>query len=474
MNPMNRLSKTDVHLFEIRGNYFLLDVEGNQLFSLSLNAYKCAVDRINGNEVDLQTFSEWRAGRELDKIWENIMPLTPEQAEEIRHSLETPIPPLTGLWLGLAHTCNLGCAYCFANEPNYLLNQNPLMSWEMAKRAVDFLIEREPERMQFNLIFFGGEPLLQFELIKRVVDYCGQLQERGKKFTYAITTNGTLLTTEIFNYMVSYDFSIMLSIDGTKAIHDNNRPYRDGRPSWDDIMANLKQLNDAAGHIMARVTVQNVQVPLIEIYKTMRDAGFLDIAMVEICPNSGEIPVFPEKDIPIWKEQYLNLAEYIAETEPHAYDGALSSLSGYVKALRERERSFYCCSTGIRSFYVTPEGDLYPCMRLISDDRKNVMGSIFTTVDAQKVNHFVQNNIMNKSCRKCWARYLCGGMCYGDSFAVSGDIRKPISGYCKITRHKIEVAAYILKKLKESGKIRQPATGSIFNKMAKGLGIIRN
>ncbi|MEI6609465.1 MAG: radical SAM protein [Deltaproteobacteria bacterium] len=471
---MNSLSKTDVHIFEIRGNFFLLDVEGNKLFSLSPDAYKCAVDRINGNETDPQTFSAWRAGRKLDKIWKNIISLTPEHVEDVRQRLETPIPPLTGLWLGLAHTCNLGCTYCFANEPSYLLNNNPLMSWEMAKRAVDFLIEREPERMQFGLIFFGGEPLLQFDLIKRIVDYCCQLQEQGKKFTYAITTNGTLLTPEIYNYMVSYNFSIMLSLDGTKTIHDHNRPYLDGRPSWDNIMDNLKQLNDVARNIMARVTVQDVQVPLIEIYKTMRAAGFQDVALVEICPNSGEIPVFPEKDIPVWKEQYLNLAEYIAETEARAYDGALSSLSGYVQALRERERSFYCCSTGIRSFYVTPDGDLYPCMRLISDDRKNIMGSIFTSLDAQKVNHFVQNNIMNKSCRKCWARYLCGGMCYGDSFAVSGDIRKPISEYCKITRHKIEVAAYILKRLKESGKIRQHSDGNIFNKMAKGLRILRN
>ena len=131
----------------------------------------------------------------------------------------------------------------------------------------------------------------------------------------------------------------MLSIDGTKTIHDKSRRYGNGSPSWDDIIANLKKLPDFEKYIMARVTVLNTDVPLLEIYKTMRTIGFLDIAMTEICPNSGEMPMFPDKEIPRWKEQYLELAEYIANTEPDAYNGGLASCKRLCPSpQRERKR----------------------------------------------------------------------------------------------------------------------------------------
>jgi len=109
-------------------------------------------------------------------------------------------------------------------------------------------------------------------------------------------------------------------------------------------------------------------------------------------------------------------------------------------------------------------------MRLITANKQQRMGSLFSSIETEKVRLFTENNIMNKSCRNCWACYLCGGMCYGDSFAVTGDIRKPVSGFCQITRYKIEVAAYILKKLKEKGKIKEPKKKSLLRKLLQRLG----
>lgn len=439
----------DVHLFSVRDEHFLLDVEGNRLYSLSPEAYRLALLHIEGIAADSFSFRSLRAGRELSSVLKSLKSLTPEAAAVKSKELEQEPCVLRGLWLGLAHACNLGCSYCFANTPNYLQNHRPFMSEETARRAIDFLMRQSPDQGEYDLIFFGGEPLLRFDVLRKVVEYTASLATQETSFGYSITTNGTLLTPDVYQYLTEHDVSMMLSIDGTKALHDRNRPYRDGRPSWDTIVNNISQIADIGSRVMARVTIASTDTPLVEIYETMRSLGFIDIALVEICPNSGEMPVFPPESLSRWKDQYLELAEHIAATDPDVYEGGLQSLSGYMQSLRKRERSFYCCSTGISSLYVTPDGDLYPCMRLITERGENRMGSLDTGVDMAGINRFAQNHIFNKRCRECWARYLCGGTCYGDAFAYSGDIRATIDAYCTMTQHKIHVAAYILKNLND-------------------------
>lgn len=450
-----KITGKDIHLFTVKDGCFLLDVEGSQVYSLAPDVYQRARDRLQGKKAKEKGFQSWKKDKELDAVWKKITPLKEDSLGNTCTRLENNPMVVDSLWLGIAHTCNLSCSYCFANEQNYLKNNKAFMDWETAKRAVDYLVEKAPEGHQPEIIFFGGEPLLRFDLLQRIVAYCESFRQEGKEFGFSITTNGTLLTPAVFDFLLKHRMSIMLSIDGTQAIHDRSRRYGNGRPSWNDIVTNLKKLPDFQKYIMARVTVLNAEVPLIDIYKTIRDIGFLDMAMTEVCPNSGEMPLFPDKEIPRWREHYLELAEYIAQNEPDAYHGGLTSLSGFAKALREREKDYYCCSTGISAFYVDPQGDLYPCMRLITKDQKNRLGTIWSGIEAEKVLAFRSNHIFNRVCRNCWARYICGGMCYGDSFALSGDISKTVEGFCKITQHKIETAAYFLRSLKQSGKIDQ-------------------
>jgi uncharacterized protein len=472
------IGPADVHLFSIRGEYFFLDVEGNRLFAISPDAYQYLNLRISGcsprNSLSLRSL---RLEREISALLDSLQPLTAEHMQEKAASLEQEPCELFGLWLGLAHACNLGCRYCFANEPNYLQNHRPFMHETTAKRAVDFLLEKSPKRSDYDLIFFGGEPLLKFDLLQRVVEYTSTFASFGKKFEYSITTNGTLLSPDVYRYLVNHNVSIMLSIDGTKEVHNHNRPYRDGRPSWDDIVANIASLDNIGSNIIARVTITSTETPLVEIYENMRALGFVDIAMVEVCPNSGEMPAFPHESLPRWKEEYLELAEHVAENDPEAYYGGLQSLSGYMQSLRNRERSFYCCSTGISSLYVTPDEDLYPCMRLITDRGEHRIGNLESGVNMMKIRQFTENHIFNKKCKACWARYLCGGTCYGDAFSYAGDIKATIDTYCIMTQHKIHVAAYILKKMNDRALL-PPATHidertSLIAKIRRLTGLLR-
>ncbi|WP_440871052.1 radical SAM protein [Thermodesulfovibrio yellowstonii] len=470
---MEKIIKScDVHLFNVRDEYFLYDVEGNKLFSLSKDAYEIARKIIKGERID-ENFSirYIKAERELKKVIDEIEPLTEEEAENRRKILEQTEHKLTGLWLGVAHSCNLGCAYCFANSPRYLQTHKTLMSEDIAFRGIEFMLNQSPDDKEYDLIFFGGEPLLRFDLIRKIIEHTSELSKSDKKFYYSITTNGTLLTKDVFDYLKDNNVSIMLSIDGTEELHNKNRPYKDGRPSWQDIINNISKIPDIGYYIMARVTVTSTKPTLLDIFNNMRSLGFIDVALVEICPNSGEMPVLPSELIPTLKSQYLELAEYLIEAETDPYHNGLKCLSVNMQALRERKRSFYCCSTGISSLYLTPDGDFYPCMRLITEKGENIMGNLEIGVDREKIKSFIQNNIFNKKCIQCWARYICGGGCYGDSFAYGGNIRSVIENYCIMNRFKIEVAAYILKKLNDKNrlpekdkKVRLKSFGMYLNK----------
>lgn len=464
----------EAHLFTMKGQSFVLDVEGNRLYAVSPEAYRQAGELLDGKSVSPATYAEWTAKKEIDSLLASIAANAGKRgALEKEYTQPDPQPPeIVGLWLGLAHACNLACSYCFANEPNYV-QRNALMSWDTAKAAVDFLLKNSPGREEYEIIFFGGEPLLRFDVLRRVVEYCEGIRKTGKKFLYSITTNGTLLTPGTYEYLAAHDVSIMLSIDGTQALHDRNRRYRNGAPSWDDIIANLHQIPDFGSRIAARVTVPNTEVPLLEIYRTMKGIGFHDIALIEVCPNSGELPMFPQAEIARWKEQHLELAEHILATEPDAYRSELNSIVGYARSLREGARSFYCCGTGIHYFYVTPQGDCYPCMRLITHDERNKMGTIYSAIDREAVERFRSNHIFGRACRDCWARYQCGGMCYGDSFALTGDIKAPVSVFCEITRHKIEVSAYLLWKLKQEGRLPEGKKGWLRERLSQLAGFLK-
>lgn len=181
----------EVHRFTMKGQSFVLDVEGNRLYAVSPEAYRQAGDLLSGKSVSPATYSEWTAKKEIDALLSSIAANAGKREElEKEYSRPEPQPPeIVGLWLGLAHACNLACSYCFANEPNYV-QRNALMSWDTAKAAVDFLLKNSPGREEYEIIFFGGEPLLRFDVLRRVVEYCEEIRKTGKKFLYSITTNG--------------------------------------------------------------------------------------------------------------------------------------------------------------------------------------------------------------------------------------------------------------------------------------------
>jgi uncharacterized protein len=343
------------------------------------------------------------------------------------------------------------------------------MSWQVARKAIDFMIAESPELERYNLFLFGGEPLLNLNVIKEIVSYCGKMAESGKQFGLSMTTNGTLLTPEVYRYLLESDIGVMVSLDGTKSIHDKNRPFKNGKPSWDHIMRNLSRINDFGDVITARATVLNADTDLMTIYRTLSEAGFKRTALSEVCPNSGNPPTFPPDSIPKWKKDYFELAVHVCDSADSIGAIPILSVADQMWQILSKTKSYYCCYTGLSYFYVTPGGEIYPCSRVITEDKRFLLGSVETGIDRRLVGDFKRNNVFNKVCRSCWARYLCGGQCYGDTFAGNRDITVPDSSFCDLMKHKIEVAAYMLDVFQRQGKLPSPETGSGLEKAGLAL-----
>lgn len=451
------IDPSEIHLFEAGEKRFLLDVEGGKLFELSPEARELAQSGMtHRSQVRDLTYARWKALRELRSVLKQIRPLTPGRRQEIVRELVNPKPNIAGLWLGLAHACNLACKYCFANEPGFL-GRNRLMPWSVARAAIDLMIDSDPDGIEFHLIFFGGEPLLNLPVLREVLAYGDRLQaERGIRLTYSITTNGTLLTRDVADLLDAHRVSVVLSIDGLQPLQDENRPFHDGSPSWDVIRKNLETIPGYGERYVARATLPDLRFSLHEVYANLESLGFTNIAITEVCPNSGSPPAFPAGELEEWKRQYSELTEQLCRDCGEEGEAAmrLSSLRDYISALRGGGRKYYCCATGLDHFYVTPEGEIYPCFRYLTDERHFRVGSIQEGIDLEKAGRFRENNIFGKSCRGCWARYLCGGQCHGDAYFATQSLSGRVPGFCAMTRHKIEMAAWALAELNSQQRSR--------------------
>jgi uncharacterized protein len=163
-------------------------------------------------------------------------------------------PKIHSITLHVANDCNLRCSYCYGKGGTYG-EERCLMDWGTARESVDFLVRNSDSQQELSIAFFGGEPLMNFPVIKRTVSYCETVARKlGKKFTYSLTTNGTLFRQNNVDFMRQNKFGILVSLDGTKEIHDRHRIFASGKGSYDVIVKKLKRFFDP-GSVSVRCTL---------------------------------------------------------------------------------------------------------------------------------------------------------------------------------------------------------------------------
>ena len=154
---------------------------------------------------------------------------------------------IKALCLHVAHTCNLNCNYCFAAQGKYQ-GERALMSFEVGKQALDFLIEHSGTRTNLEVDFFGGEPLMNWDVVKELVAYA-RTQEpiHNKKFRFTLTTNGVLVDDDVIEFANKEMHNVVLSLDGRKEVHDRLRKNYEGKGSYDTIVPKFQKFVESRG-----------------------------------------------------------------------------------------------------------------------------------------------------------------------------------------------------------------------------------
>ena len=425
------------HAFCFRDLHFLLDIERTLIYRLSEMAYAAYWELARGGA---------RVGGEAVAELLPILAGGDSKPQSVALRLEQRLPEQHLLWLGVTHDCNLACRYCFVD----LESCGRDMTSAIARQGIDRLVEASGERNRLQIIFFGGEPLLRMDLIREVVTYCRRLErDSEKRFAFNLTTNGLLLSDALFQELRELGVMVMVSLDGTREAHDRFRCTPEGEPTWDRIVANLRSIPDFGRQIAVRATLTAESSDYLGIFTTFEEMGFEQIYLTEVCPGPADSEQLREVDLRRLQAGYLVLMDYLLERARKTGDIKLAKMQRFLNALYSSHVSYYGCATGVGGYYLAPDGSYFPCNRMITKDRTFRLGDVEAGLAEEKCRTLLHNHVFNKRCRSCWARFLCGGQCYADSYWASGQISTPDHYSCAMIQFKIRSAAYYLARLQE-------------------------
>ena len=359
------------------------------------------------------------------------------------------------LCLHIAHDCNLACKYCFAEEGEYH-GRRALMSFEVGKKALDFLVANSGNRINLEVDFFGGEPLMNWQVVKDLVAYGRSLEEPyHKKFRFTLTTNGVLLNEEVLEFVNKEMANVVLSVDGRKEIHDLMRPHRGGQGSYDEVIPKYQKVAESRNQMnyYVRGTFTRNNLDFAEDVKHLADLGFEQISVEPVVAADTEDYALREEDVPAILEEYDKLAlEYIKRKK----EGKGFNFFHYMIDLKGGPcvaKRLSGCGSGTEYLAVTPWGDFYPCHQFVGQE-DFLMGNVdegITRTDIRDT--FKTCNVYAKEqCKDCFAKFYCSGGCAANAYNFTGNINGAYELGCELQRKRIECAIMIKAALADEEK----------------------
>ena len=350
------------------------------------------------------------------------------------------------LCLHIAHTCNLNCSYCFASQGKYH-GERAVMSFEVGKRALDFLIENSGSRRNLEVDFFGGEPLMNFQVVKDLVAYARSIEKQhNKNFRFTLTTNGVLVDDDVIQWANKECHNVVLSLDGRKEIHDRFRVDYAGKGSWEKIVPKFQKFVEAreGKNYYMRGTFTHANPDFLKDIQQMLDLGFNELSMEPVVCAPGDPSALTEADMAIVMEQYEQLAQLMLqkdrEGKPFTFYHYMIDLTGG-PCIYKRISG---CGSGTEYMAVTPWGDLYPCHQFVGEE-KFKLGNIWDGVTNTEVqNQFAACNVYaHEECGDCWARLYCSGGCAANAYHSTGSVTGVYEDGCKLFRKRMECAIMV-------------------------------
>ncbi len=367
------------------------------------------------------------------------------------------------LCLHIAHDCNLACRYCFAQEGEYH-GRRALMSFEVGKGALDFLVANSGNRVNLEVDFFGGEPLMNWDVVKRLVEYGRSIEkEQHKKFRFTLTTNGVLLNDEIMEFVNREMGNVVLSIDGRREVNDRMRPHRGGQGSYEEIVPKFQKAAESRNQMnyYVRGTYTRYNPDFAEDVKHLADLGFEQISVEPVVAGPEADYALREEDVPALLQEYDKLAlEYLKrrkEGKAFNFFHFMIDLEGGPCVAKRLSG----CGSGNEYLAVTPWGDFYPCHQFVGNEAF-LMGNVKDGITRPDIrDSFKSCNVYTKEkCRNCFAKFYCSGGCAANSYQFHGSIHDVYDLGCELQRKRIECAIMIKAALADCGDA-QPVTAGI-------------
>lgn len=446
-----------IHRYQLNGYNIVLDIYSGSVHVVDDLAYD-VIGLYEDHTPDeiVAAMLEKYAGRpeiteqEIREVIESVEELkakgklfAPDQYEHLAFDFKKRNTVIKALCLHVAHTCNLNCSYCFASQGKYH-GDRALMSYEVGKQALDFLMDHSGTRHNLEVDFFGGEPLMNFDVVKRLVAYARSVEkERGKHFRFTLTTNGVLIDDDVIDFANREMSNVVLSLDGRKEVHDRYRVDYAGNGSWEKIVPKFQKLVQArqGKNYYMRGTFTHANPDFLKDIQTMLDLGFTELSMEPVVAAHGDPAALTEADKEIVMQQYEDLARLMLQRDK---EGRPFTFYHYMIDLKGGPciyKRISGCGSGTEYMAVTPWGDLYPCHQFVGDE-KFKLGNIWDGVE----NHAVQaefagcNVYAREECRDCWARLYCSGGCAANAYHATGSVRGVYADGCDLFRKRMECA----------------------------------
>lgn len=453
-NIFGRLGKT----FCTTKNYYFLDTGTGKIAQINKNVYlvlKTLFEKDSFDEVLNLDLTEEQLEAAFCEIKESVEQENILQAPELKtlrgkFSVQ-PIEDIlnnevVSLTLEVTEKCNLRCKYCIyhPSHPDYREFGHRNMTFNTAKKAIDFLFSHSGKNKEIYIGFYGGEPLLNFDLIKKCVEYSKNKKD-NKKISYSMTTNATLINEKIANFLAEHDFDVLVSFDGPEEIHNENRVYINGKGSFDNAIRGTKLLVGAFNKLNKRPKVgfnivtsgPDYVKKYNEIQKFFNENKWLPEAMPVTCSTVESSPqeskyVLPqsEDEKEIMSNSVLPLKDWSANEKEKTQQWLFSDGVNNKDLLIIHNRLFLkepakeygmngCCVPGQRRVYVTIDGKFLPCEKVGSSPNIGDVdnGFNFDNIKKYYINDFIDE--AKKYCKNCWAVNLCT-CCYANCYDSKG------------------------------------------------------
>ena len=388
---------------------------------------------------------------DVKALEENGKLFTEDQYEKLAFDYKNNSNVVKALCLHVAHTCNLNCEYCFASQGQDQ-GERALMSVEVGKQAVDFLIANSGSRRYLEVDFFGGEPLMNWYVVKQLVAYARSVEkEHNKNFRFTFTTNGMLIDDDVIDFVNKEMHNVVLSLDGRKEVHDRFRKDYAGKGSYDNIVPRFQKLVEKRGgkDYYVRGTFTHNNVDFVNDILHMADLGFTELSMEPVVCPPGDPYALTAEDLEIVKEQYEILAKEMLKRKK---EGRPFTFYHYMLDLTNGPciyKRITGCGSGTEYMAVTPWGELFPCHQFVGDPKYS-LGDIWNGIkntEAQDEFRYC-NAYARPECKDCWAKLYCSGGCAANSYHATGKISGVYEYGCELFKKRIECA--VMMKVAES------------------------